>query len=157
MKIKLLALSVMGVLAMNSASAITTYVGSWQVDQGPAWKTAPHAYTGQEAAALLFGGSATDYIISTVDNTVKNINYMAWESTYGVSGGSQVADDFSVSTGGNYSRYGNTSTYIIDNAIGSTYTNYAFEVTPVPEPETYVMLLAGLSVLGFVARRRKSL
>lgn len=29
--------------------------------------------------------------------------------------------------------------------------------TPVPEPETYVMLLAGLSLLGFVARRRKEL
>lgn len=28
-------------------------------------------------------------------------------------------------------------------------------VTPVPEPETYGMLLAGLGMLGFVARRRK--
>lgn len=28
-------------------------------------------------------------------------------------------------------------------------------VTPVPEPETYGMLLAGLALLGFMARRRK--
>jgi hypothetical protein len=28
-------------------------------------------------------------------------------------------------------------------------------VTPVPEPETYAMLLAGLGVMGFIARRRK--
>ena len=28
-------------------------------------------------------------------------------------------------------------------------------LTPVPEPETYAMLLAGLGILGFVARRRK--
>jgi len=28
-------------------------------------------------------------------------------------------------------------------------------VTPIPEPETYAMLLAGLGLLGFVARRRK--
>jgi hypothetical protein len=27
---------------------------------------------------------------------------------------------------------------------------------PVPEPETYGMMLAGLGVLGFLARRRKS-
>lgn len=29
-------------------------------------------------------------------------------------------------------------------------------VTPVPEPETYAMMLAGLGLMGFVARRRKS-
>ncbi len=29
-------------------------------------------------------------------------------------------------------------------------------LTPVPEPETYAMLLAGLGVMGAVARRRKS-
>ena len=29
-------------------------------------------------------------------------------------------------------------------------------VTPVPEPETYAMMLAGLGILGFLARRKKS-
>lgn len=31
-----------------------------------------------------------------------------------------------------------------------------FHVSPVPEPETYAMLLVGLGLLGFTARRRKS-
>lgn len=35
--------------------------------------------------------------------------------------------------------------------IGANYT-----VTPVPEPETYAMLLAGLGLMGVIARRRKA-
>lgn len=31
-----------------------------------------------------------------------------------------------------------------------------FEVSPVPEPETYGMMLAGLGLMGYVARRRKA-
>lgn len=33
---------------------------------------------------------------------------------------------------------------------------YSTQVAPVPEPQTYAMLLAGLGVIGFVARRRRS-
>ena len=31
-----------------------------------------------------------------------------------------------------------------------------FQAAPVPEPETYAMMLAGLGLLGFIARRRKA-
>jgi hypothetical protein len=31
-----------------------------------------------------------------------------------------------------------------------------FEVTPVPEPETYALMLGGLAALGFMARRRRA-
>lgn len=34
--------------------------------------------------------------------------------------------------------------------------NLSFVLTPVPEPETYAMLLAGLGLVGFMARRRKA-
>jgi hypothetical protein len=44
-----------------------------------------------------------------------------------------------------------TGTYTIGEATGSA----TFNITPVPEPETYAMMLAGLGLLGFMARRRK--
>jgi hypothetical protein len=34
--------------------------------------------------------------------------------------------------------------------------NVSVVTTPVPEPETYALMLAGLGVMTFVARRRKS-
>ena len=47
-----------------------------------------------------------------------------------------------------------------NTAYGSIQTQIEYasnpDVTPVPEPETYALLLAGLGVMGFVARRRKS-
>ncbi|MES2207725.1 MAG: PEP-CTERM sorting domain-containing protein [Pseudomonadota bacterium] len=39
-------------------------------------------------------------------------------------------------------------------ASGSTHGNYTPPVNPVPEPETYAMLLAGLSILGALKRKK---
>lgn len=42
-------------------------------------------------------------------------------------------------------------------AIGGIYSgNVQVAAAPIPEPETYAMLLAGMGLLGFIARRRKS-
>ncbi len=38
----------------------------------------------------------------------------------------------------------------------SNYRTYSSNVSAVPEPETYAMMLVGLSLIGFAARRRKS-
>ena len=42
---------------------------------------------------------------------------------------------------------GGPETFLIYNLGGVT--------APIPEPETYALMLAGLGVVGFVARRRK--
>jgi hypothetical protein len=39
--------------------------------------------------------------------------------------------------------------------LGGSYTG-SLNVVPVPEPETYAMLLAGLGIIGTIARRRKA-
>ena len=42
----------------------------------------------------------------------------------------------------------------VNNLLGIT-DGHAFLLSPVPEPETYAMLLAGLSLMGAMVRRRK--
>ena len=58
--------------------------------------------------------------------------------------------------------YGPTTTMALEASIGNfsggpeSFLVYNLAaVNPIPEPETYALLLAGLGVLGFVARRRQ--
>ncbi len=160
-------------VASLSASAVTVYLGSWQVDEGPEWESQPLSYTGQQAAVLLFSSvtgdtNPTHYDISTVDSTLANINYSAWYSVIGYPGGTVFAQDYvapSSSQGlgyyysgsyGSWSGNGDdaASAYVRDNADGPTYTNYAFyKGAVIPEPSTYAMVMAGLA-LAVVAVRR---
>jgi hypothetical protein len=70
------------------------------------------------------------------------------------------------STNGNqsFSQYvqfsGLNGSKILSLAFDNTTATDAFEsanysITPVPEPETYALMMAGLGVVGFIARRRK--
>lgn len=42
----------------------------------------------------------------------------------------------------------------ISNSVTASYSG-GLNVTPVPEPETYIMMLGGLGILSFIGRRRK--
>jgi hypothetical protein len=46
------------------------------------------------------------------------------------------------------------ASFLVPNVVGS-YTS-VIQLAPVPEPETYALLLSGLGLLGFMARRKKS-
>jgi hypothetical protein len=54
-----------------------------------------------------------------------------------------------------FSNKGNTSLNGIVNSYAQTYIGDYGSTAPVPEPETYAMMLGGLALLGVVARRRK--
>ena len=161
----------------NAANAALVYVGFWDVadPNAPLWSDSapngPLAYTGQEAAALLFGGSAAEYSISTVDDTVANINNMAWYDIIGY-GGQIFAEDYSNKYLDQY--YGPTagfnafdltnsaSAYVRDNLVQGSSRNYAFKDDgstvfdgTVPEPTMLSMFLLALGGMVTVRRRAK--
>lgn len=50
----------------------------------------------------------------------------------------------------------NTGDIALDNPSNANNTNWSITAAPVPEPETYAMLLAGLGFLGALVRRRQA-
>lgn len=162
MKIRQLAAFVAATLLAGAANAATyTYVGTWTVNEGPVWTSQPLAYTGQEAAALLFGGNASDYVTSTTDANVADINFSAWYSIIGYGEG-VFADNYASKLpdgkyydGGEYSFTfdGPASAYVADN---SGQRNFAFRVTSVPEPTNLALMLAGIGLVGLQVKRRQA-
>lgn len=163
-----------GALALSAFAATApahaaTYIfaGSWSVGDGPGWETNPAVYTGQEAAALLFGGTAADYVISTIDSDVANINFRAHVDGWGETSllyGLGAAQDFSLDTGGggydsNPGRGSAYSAYVRDHSDpGDSRTrNYAFRVisSAVPEPGAWLMMIVGFGLVGGAMRKQR--
>lgn len=120
----LTALLVLGVA--GSTFAAPTFVGQFAVGDGPSWTTNPLCYSGQDAAAALFGGDADDYLISTNRETV---NDMAWYDGW-AEPLTQFAQDFKLQTGSGYNDPGGVGTawsaYVHDHSGPGEVINYVF-------------------------------
>ncbi len=152
----------LGFAATPAAAVHYTYVGSWAPDNGPYWGSNPLAYSGVGAAALLFGGSASDYAISTVDSDPAHINFLANYEVIGI--GSRVfADNYFRGVEG-VTHY--QDVYVFDEAIdtvstyvsdfGNSNVNYAFSVSNTPEPATWALMIGGFGLVGASLRRRST-
>ncbi len=103
------------------------YVGYWEVGYGPSSSDEPVCYTGQEAAAILFGGNASDYAISTVSKQVSEIDFQAYVSSKGGLEAPIQAQDYKVDHNNDgYNDDGDISAYVRDN--NQYNVNYAFRI-----------------------------
>ncbi|TMM46468.1 PEP-CTERM sorting domain-containing protein [Colwellia ponticola] len=170
MNIKVLKAALAGLVLSISgfANAGLIFVDSWHVGDGAKWGDQTQiAYSGQEAAAFLFGGNAEDYVISTISNVVDDINFKAWMDEYGLGMTSiPYAQDFK---NGDFYISGVKSALILDNSCSDRYSNmnascvdqyvnYAFiddgiNTVAVPEPTTAAILV--LALMGLVSRTFK--
>jgi hypothetical protein len=116
-----------------------------------------------------------DAIISSISRTADTGLDISGLSLYRVGGGTGTGDtggDTLVMSGTSASSgamdvwtlssdnlaAGNYYVLVSGNLVSDTSASFggAVMLAPVPEPETYGMMLAGLGVLGFLARRRKA-
>lgn len=179
------AVSLLAFCAMTgaaSAATVYTYVGSWSLgSDGQVWTSNPAVFTGQQAAAFLFGGNAADYAISTKGIDAALINFSAWldgwgdQTTY-AGDGTPAAQTYSLDSSGlgyNGCNLASINCYqsaysalVLDHFYGygstnnDTYINYAFKVTntpsSVPVPAAGGLLVLAMGAMAAVRARRKA-
>jgi hypothetical protein len=166
----------LGAFATSLTASSTTF-GSWITSLGSVQLIDDNSgyplgyqYSGTRNESLVFSG----FSILTYSFTLGTASTVAFDIYDGADSSNAIAilldgstvkshigsiSDFDHFNVGSYSLATGNHTLSFVSAQGTYYLdNFTVNVTaaPVPEPETYAMMLAGLGALGFMARRRRA-
>lgn len=155
-----------GLTYLNSNFDVTTAGGFVSIGSGPgtpnidnlgsfSLSSAPFVYNGQRFDLLVTftvppgttpgSGLFTDTLTGTVNRTGGGV-FVDFDNS---------PQHFTFDGGGSFDFFVNDVSVFEGQSVSATGTITA-AVTPVPEPESYALLMAGLAAVAFIARRRKS-
>jgi hypothetical protein len=155
-----------GLTYLNSTFDVTTAGGFVSIGSSPetpnidnlgsfALSTAPFVYNGEHVDLLVtfttppgttpVSATFTDTLTGTVNATGGGV-FIDFDNT---------PKHFSFDGGGQFDFFVNDVSVTAGQTVSATGT-ITTVVSPVPEPETYALFMAGLAAVGFIARRRSS-
>jgi hypothetical protein len=144
-------------LASNLTKDIFIYykTGTWV-----GFDTNASAWTLLGSASVTSAGNDIPTAVDTPDLALAAGNYALFVTTDGSTPGAILYTNGTTSfSDANLTIFsgGGTAVPFVDGAIDDRIWNgnIHYSLSAVPEPETYAMMLAGLGLLGFAARRRK--
>lgn len=134
---------------LSASAGVRLYADSFVNFDSP--QVGGNQFGSAETFLQIYGGPTTNYDFNPS-------SHYDFDSLYGVSQSSSVSRTLSAYYANNGQNWHTFSAHTLarSNAWSRTDKDYQSFINPIPEPETYALMLAGLGLMGAVARRRKA-